>query len=295
MTITVRAYSDDDAEFVMGTRKEWEPTIGEDFLLRLVSGHVAPIAYLGVAEVGGKRAGYAMVTRPTDTPNPVKVAVVRRAQQGQGVGRALVTALDEVLPGETAESWVSDSDERDLAIAQHWGYSVMSHSIESLLTKDKVGPTSELPVGYTAKTTADADIDSDFETQVDALMLRGSTHPEFVELGWTISVAELRNYSSDSQWSFIMQGDDPVAACIAAPKTAASWVVGFTVVDPDHRGKGLARIVKQHLHLRAIALGAADLATRNEERNVGIRALNASMGYEKIGGEYRLKREATAP
>ena len=292
MTITVRAYTDSDAEFVMGTRKEWEPTLGEDFLRRLVAGQVAPIVYLGIAEVDGTPAGYAMVTSPTDTPNAVKVAVVRRAHRGQGVGRALATALDTVLPGETAESWVSDEDERDLAIAKHWGYSVTSHSIESLLTKDKVGPPSELPVGYTAKSMADADIDSDFETRVDALMLRGSTHPEFVELGWTISVAELRHYSSDSQWAFVMQGDEPVAACIAAPRTGPSWVVGFTVVDPEHRGQGLARIVKQHLHLRAVDLGASDLATMNEDRNVGIRALNASMGYVKIGGELRLKREA---
>jgi GNAT superfamily N-acetyltransferase len=89
-----------------------------------------------------------------------------------------------------------------------------------------------------------------------------------------------------------MQGDEPVAACIAAPRSGSSWVVGFTVVDPEHRGQGLARIVKQQLHVAAVALGASDFATRNEDRNVGIRSLNASLGYEKIGGEFRLKREA---
>jgi hypothetical protein len=28
----------------------------------------------------------------------------------------------------------------------------------------------------------------------------------------------------------------------------------------------------------------------NEERNVAIRALNASLGYEPVSGEYRLRR-----
>jgi GNAT superfamily N-acetyltransferase len=292
MAVAVRAYSEADADFVVGTRKEWEESIGEDYVRRLLSGAIAPIAYLGVAEVEGVRAGYAMLTRPSDSPNPASVAVVRPAFRGQGVGTALAGALDEALAGETAESWVNDTDDRSLAIAGHWGYAVTSHSIESLLTRDKIGPADQTPGGYTTKAMADAEIDADFEKSVDALMLRGSTHPEFVELGWTVSVSELRHYSADSQWSFVMLGDEPVAACVAAPREGSSWVVGFTVVDPTHRGRNLARIVKQHLHLRAVELGATDFATRNEERNVGIRALNRAMGYVKIGGEYRLKRPA---
>jgi GNAT superfamily N-acetyltransferase len=293
MAFTVRPYGAGDAEFVIGTRMEWEPTVGEDYLTRLLSGHIAPISHFAVAEVGNVRAGYATLTRPTDTPNPVAVVVVRRAFQGQGVGRELAADLDAALAGESAESWVSDDIERDLAVAQHWGYEITSHGIESLLARDKVGPATDSPSGYTAMTMSDSDVDAKLERQLDALMLRGSTHPEAVDLGWTVTVSELRGYSSENLWSLVLYQGEPVAVCVAAPRTGASWVVAFTVVDPIHRGRDLARIVKQHLHVQAVALGASDFATRNEERNVAIRALNASMGYIKIGGEYRLKREVS--
>ena len=66
--------------------------------------------------------------------------------------------------------------------------------------------------------------------------------------------------------------------------------VGYTGVVPAHRGRGLARLAKQHVHHQAAALGAARMYTDNEENNHGIRRLNQALGYVPLYGVHRLRK-----
>jgi hypothetical protein len=45
------------------------------------------------------------------------------------------------------------------------------------------------------------------------------------------------------------------------------------------------------LHEYGIAHGAEVFDTHNEERNVAMRALNAALGYQIVGGQYRYRRD----
>ena len=47
------------------------------------------------------------------------------------------------------------------------------------------------------------------------------------------------------------------------------------------RGRGLGRLVKEHVHHRAHELGMRRLTTDNEEHNEGIRRLNAELGLHR--------------
>ena len=67
--------------------------------------------------------------------------------------------------------------------------------------------------------------------------------------------------------------------------------MAYTGVDPAFRGRGLARLVKHRAHLEAHAAGATAAYTNNEERNTGIRRLNAELGYVVESGTYRLQRQ----
>ena len=48
--------------------------------------------------------------------------------------------------------------------------------------------------------------------------------------------------------------------------------------------------MKDALHAEVGRRGGTDVETMNEERNVAIRALNDSLGYQAFSGEYRLRR-----
>jgi RimJ/RimL family protein N-acetyltransferase len=66
--------------------------------------------------------------------------------------------------------------------------------------------------------------------------------------------------------------------------------VGYTGVDPAFRGRGLARLAKEHLHHRAALLGVRRLYTDNEENNAGIRRVNKALGYVPEYGLFRMRK-----
>jgi hypothetical protein len=51
------------------------------------------------------------------------------------------------------------------------------------------------------------------------------------------------------------------------------------------------RVVKQGAHVVAARLGATVSNTTNEEQNVGIRRINADLGYVVRSGVYRMVQE----
>lgn len=55
---------------------------------------------------------------------------------------------------------------------------------------------------------------------------------------------------------------------------------GFTGTHPDHRGRGIASLVKQHVLDRVRSLGVTALWTQNAVGNVPMLRINTRMGYE---------------
>ena len=59
---------------------------------------------------------------------------------------------------------------------------------------------------------------------------------------------------------------------------------------PGSRGRGLGYLVKQEIHRLAYAGGARAVRPSNEEHNLGIRHVNAALGYRKASGSYWVHR-----
>ncbi len=64
----------------------------------------------------------------------------------------------------------------------------------------------------------------------------------------------------------------------------------YTGVDPAHRGRGLARVTKEHVHWYAAQQGATHSHTDNEEHNAGIRRVNERLGYQPAYGVHVMTR-----
>jgi len=186
--------------------------------------------------------------------------------------------------------FVYDDDDQSLAVAQHWGYEIVSHGIESRLSAADLEPLGPVPSGLRLDYIPESDLTDAQIIALDDLITRAATHPEAVELGWHIGVADYRRMFPGNVWSLIWDSEQPVALSTSQPEADNPWPILFTAVDPSYRGRGLAKLVKQNLHIRAAAAGAETFITWNEERNVDVRKLNESLGYVKTGGEFRLKR-----
>jgi GNAT superfamily N-acetyltransferase len=66
---------------------------------------------------------------------------------------------------------------------------------------------------------------------------------------------------------------------------------GFTVVARSHRGRGIARALKEELIRRAQARGLDRLLTNSNEANLPMRSLNAELGYVPGPTRVYMRRE----
>jgi RimJ/RimL family protein N-acetyltransferase len=90
-----------------------------------------------------------------------------------------------------------------------------------------------------------------------------------------------------------LQGE-PVAMSLAQQTDDTDWDVLYTGVHPAARGRGLARVAKAALHDDLVRLGATRLETYNEAGNAGIRHVNAALGYLRVKGARRHRRDLAA-
>jgi GNAT superfamily N-acetyltransferase len=122
------------------------------------------------------------------------------------------------------------------------------------------------------------------------VLSESETHPEAVELGWRHTVPDFERMFPSIVWVLVEEEGVPVAVASMQRQDDEAWLVVYTGVMPSHRGRGLARLVKEQLHALAASRGARALVTDNEARNTGILAVNRALGYQRIGGELRLIR-----
>jgi GNAT superfamily N-acetyltransferase len=215
---------------------------------------------------------------------------VDREHEDKGVGRALRSAAMECLDPAATEirCGVFDDDERSLSIAKSWDLEVLQHSITSRLDLEAADPP-EPPAGVTLEACGDLEFDD--ADAVQACLTASQTNPEAAE-GLHIDLAMLVGFNGSHEipiGSLARLDGVPVALThggVADSLLHLSW----TGVDPAYRGHGLAKLVKQHAHVQARAVGAAAVLTDNEEHNAGIRHVNDSLGYRRSHGTYWMRQ-----
>ena len=291
--VMLRPWGDDDVDWWVESMLAWRPEwSGDELRQRAASGRYA---LRTVAEgPDGPRLGSATVLRPLGITSHLGLTlVVSPEHRGQGVGTALWRDLEPRVDGLHLLTGMPGSDDRALRSARRYGFDVVSVSIESELDLS-IGALDPAPYpGIDVAVFLGRELESS-GLDIDGLLSRAQTNPEATDLGWQFTVDEFLRMTPAPVWVVLLERGQPVAVALADESGRQRWDVYFTGVDPRERGRGLGRLVKQHLHVVAASRGARVIGTGNEERNVAVRALNASLGYVVVGTDVRLRRPGAA-
>jgi len=288
MAVVIRDFTDNDLDWAVDLLVDWDPSLPADQYRRVMAGEAGTLRRSRVVESGGSPAGLGTIIDFEGLSKPLLSVVVARPERGVGLGSHLFADLWPHLPPGGAMSGLPDGDDRSLAVARHWGFDVLGHGIESVLTMPEPPPEPVLPtdvrvVHVPAAHPAGHDIASFLVTVGD--------FPEAEVYGNSISNAGVVQLAPDALWLLLVDDVGILVGIAMDPRDSTEWYVLFTGSSPRARGRGLARSAKQAAHRLAFERGARSIRTTNEARNARIRALNASLGYVPVSGDIRLVRE----
>ena len=236
--------------------------------------------------------GYSGNIPGTPLPQRSVYVAVAATHEGAGLGGRLYRHC-RAAQGESVtdlRSRVFDDDPRSLAIGNHWGFEVSQRSITSRV--ELLDVAAPVPPERITLEAAD-DLAFPDDGAVDAMFVASQTNPE-ARNNHLMTLAEIRKYVFPGERGIacLARVDGvPAALCFAiAGDGGVEGSVAYTGVDPAFRGRGLGRLVKQHVHHRAHESGVRRLTTDNEEHNEGIRRLNDEMGFTTAYGVYRMRQ-----
>jgi GNAT superfamily N-acetyltransferase len=251
-------------------------------------------AHLGLG-AGDPVVGVGLIQQPGFAP-PDRCTlrlIVAREWEGSGVGSALRASLLPHVPATIRRlgTGVHDHDDRSLSIARHWGFEIEKHGIESSLDLARAAATSSpLPTGVTLEEAPGLDFaDRD---DVDRMLHASQTNPE-AALGFVMRLDAFSTMlgPDEAPVCVIARVDGVPAAITFGGVQAGALSIAYSGVDPACRGRGLMRLVKERAHVVAARLGATVSTTTNEEQNLGIRHINAELGYVVQSGVYRMVQD----
>ncbi|MFF8609413.1 GNAT family N-acetyltransferase [Streptomyces sp. NPDC015346] len=255
--------------------------------------HARPL----VAEVDGEIVGTSQLSIAHEAPEPGVGSVnvyVHPDRRGLGAGTLLLRASEEHLAergATTLYSWVLDEPAfRDFAARRGYTARRPAHFLRLDLTAAALPPLQEAPAGVELRTGADFAADPRPLFALDAL----TTADEPGDVG-----AELTDYEHwlattwnhplfDRELTMVAVVDGRPAAFSAAQTDGRGrYFTGMTGTAPEFRGRGLAKLAKNHSLHRARAAGCTEAFTGNDAGNEPMLAINTWFGYTICATEVR--------
>lgn len=229
---------------------------------------------------------------------------VAAAFQGQGIGTALNEALEHWCRSEGAarlESDVKESEPAAMAWAEHRGYIREHHVFESTLNLAEFDPTPFREAVTAAERsgirfvplaelgTDEATLRRYFEFHkalaADQPGWQGRGIPTF-EL-YKQMVIDEPGFHPEARFVGV-DGDRWVAIAELVFHPSGTLLNGFTAVDREYRGRGLALAGKVAALAWAKAQGHGLVRTGNHSANAPMLAVNRKLGYVPAPGFYTL-------
>lgn len=231
---------------------------------------------------------------------------VDRPFQGRGAGRALYHAIENWAIAEGATRLVAgvrEVDQAALAWARHRGYTVEHHIFRSRLDLSRWSSAAFAPASEKART--DGFRFSSFVAEItgEESYLRcydfigrlmddmpgalGRTRAPYDR--WRNNF-RTRPEMDPAGWIMAIDGDRWAALSSVVRRSDGGFFTGFTGVEREYRGRGLALAIKVVALEYARSVGAVEIFTENHSVNVPMLAVNRKLGYVAEPGTFQLTK-----
>ncbi|MFE9876710.1 GNAT family N-acetyltransferase [Streptomyces sp. NPDC005784] len=254
-----------------------------------------------LAEEDGELIGTAQVGLVHDSPEPGQGSVnihVHPERTGRGAGSLLARTAEEQLAALGAtrlHAWVSDAPAYR-AFAEKRGYRAArsAHFLRLDLANGTLPPLQPPPPGVELRTGADFGDDPrplftlDAETLLDEPSDLGR---EFTDYEAWLAETWRHPLLSHELTSVALVGGRPAAFSAARTDGGSRYATVMTGTGRAFRGRGLAKLAKNHSLHRARAAGFTDAFTGNDAGNGPMLAINKWFGYEICATEVKYVRD----
>jgi GNAT superfamily N-acetyltransferase len=269
-----------------------------------------PRLQLVTVDGDGKVFGYARsLRRASDAVGRFSTMVyVDKAFAGRGLGLALITQAESHARHHGATfliSFVTETCERGLKFAAQSGYRPSQRLFESKLRLGEFDPTSYLAAkarleeeGYRFTTLAKEGVtDSNCRRLYKLDSVIDIDTPGYENWGERSYEQYLKDEHESHGFTpagvFIAErGGEWVAMTAVRPSPiAGQFHIDYTGVLRNHRGKGLAHVLKALAILYALDEGGQVMQTNNDDRNVAMLKINQEMGFVPQPGFHVMRKE----
>lgn len=248
-----------------------------------------------VSEVDGEIAAYGAIgpNRWGDGTSWSMQLNVLPGHRRRGIGTALMRRLVEHFAASGVTRLVSGATGEDgLAFGREHGFAVDRVNRVSRLDLTAPGPEPEVPQGIRLVRTASM---PGLRPLYDTAMLAMRDIPgSLSQTTFTFAEWEKQNLTDprdDKDLGTIALSGDIVAAFVQVQRAGERVHTNFTGTHPDHRGRGLATLVKRSALRAAAEAGVTAAYTINDAENAAMLAVNERLGYKPYLKRYALKRD----
>jgi GNAT superfamily N-acetyltransferase len=243
-----------------------------------------------VVEDGGRVVGWVSAFRNTTTSEDgfgeISMLHVHPEHRGRGGGTALFGAAREHLAGlgvRRVRAWVQTDS---LGFARARGFAPSREARYSALETRLAPPVPDAPPGITVVALSTLDARTVYAADVAA----GADEPGDIPKDavsfetWRYEVWD--NVGLDREASTAALDGAQIAAFTLVKRDGTRMWSDMTATLPQHRGRGLARLVKTVALHRAAERGVVTAYTSNDESNAPMLAVNARLGYQPVAAQW---------
>ena len=273
-----------DADLLAWTQVKSRVVSNEPVTVEQMLASPEPDRLLLLAELDGTLAGCGIADRSSFGGRAFIAARVLPEHRGHGVGTALVRALSDhgrALGLSGVNAFVYADEPHSVAFAVKHGLDEVDYQLEQIRRLDAGPEPQTVPVDG-----------------VEVRSLEGRRE-ELLEQSWPLALTGyadmplpgevfyrqetwLREEATRPEGSFVaLFAGEPVgfAGLREHANGSATGEHGLTVVRPDQRGRGIARLLKGKQLAWAAGAGVVELVTWTQKGNEAMQALNRSLGY----------------
>lgn len=252
------------------------------------------IAEHRLATLDGESIGHASFRHlPTAVDQDVFVARINvlAEHRSTGVGRTLHDVVEAEARGHGVRrllAFVGGAEPSGLQFARAVGYREVGQSVEAEidLTQVEIRPVADVP-GVTVAALSDLQTRADWLDRLYRLFIAVERDTPFPvdEVPTPFDVFQARSIDADSAMpeAFLIAVDGGEWVGFTEARSVdgepSRWSQELTGVVRSHRGRGIARVLKQESLRRARRCGVATVRTWNDTTNAAILQINRELGF----------------